>query len=77
MINSINCHNSKISHFVDHHMQSLVTEIPYYIKDTNDFINKINNFPVPPNLLLVTLVVKSLYTGAPNKEGIPSVKKEI
>ena len=41
MINSINCHNSEISHFVD---QPLLREIPSYIKrDTNDFIRKINN----------------------------------
>ena len=42
----------------------------------NDFINKINNFPVPPNSLLVTMDVKSLYTSIPNNEGIASVKKK-
>ena len=41
MINSINCHKSEISRFVD---QPLLGEIPSYIKrDTNDFIRKINN----------------------------------
>ena len=51
-------------------------EIPSYIKDTNDFTNKINNFPVPPNSLLVTMDVKSPYTSIPNSEGIASVKKK-
>ena len=51
-------------------------EIPSYIKDTNDFINKSNNFPVPPNSLLVPMDVKSLYTSIPNNEGIVSVKKK-
>ena len=49
-INSINCYTSEISRFVEHHLQPLVREIPSYIKDTNDSINKSNNFPVPSNL---------------------------
>ena len=42
----------------------------------NDFINKTNNFHVPPNSLLVTMNVKSLYTSIPNNESILSVKKK-
>ena len=76
MVNSINCHTSEISRFVDHHLQPLVREIPSYIKDTNDFINKIDNFAVPPNSFLVTMDVKSLYTSIPNNKGIASVKKK-
>ena len=45
----IECHTSEISRFVDHHLQPLVKQIPSYIKDTNDFINKVNNFSVPVN----------------------------
>ena len=44
VMNSINCHTSEISCFIDHHLQPVVREIPLYIKDTNDFINKIDNF---------------------------------
>ena len=51
-------------------------EILLYIKDTNYFINKINNFSVQPNSLLVAMDVKSLYTSIPNKEEIASVKKK-
>ena len=51
-------------------------EIPSYIKDANNFINKINNFPIPPNSLLVTMDVKSPYTSIPNSEGIALVKKK-
>ena len=72
VINSFNCQTSEISCFVDHHLQPLVREIPSYIKDTNDFINTINNFPVPPNSLLVTMDVKSLNTSIPINEGIAS-----
>ena len=39
-------------------------------------MNKINNFPVPPNSLLITMDVKSLYTSIRNKERIASEKKK-
>ena len=60
VINSINRHTFEVSRFVDHYMQPLVRQIPSYIKDTNDFINKINNFAVPPNSFLFTVDVKSI-----------------
>ena len=76
MINSVNCHTSEILRFVDHHLQPLVREIPSYNKRTNFFINKINNFALQSNSLLLTMDVKSLYTSIPNNEGIASVKKK-
>ena len=51
VINSINCHTSEISPFVENHSQHLVSEIPSYIKDTNDFVNKINHSKVWEKLL--------------------------
>ena len=67
VINSINCHSSEISRFVDHYLQPLVREITSCIKDTNDFIT---------SLFLVTMDVKSLYTSMSKNEGIASVKKK-
>ena len=40
VINSINCHTSEILYY----KQPLMIAVPSYIKDTNGFINKINNF---------------------------------
>ena len=76
MINWVNGHNSEISCFIDHCLQTHMREIPAYIKDTNDFINKINNFPFPPNSLLVTMDVRSPYTSIPNNEEMDFVKKK-
>ena len=70
VINSINCHTSEISRFVDHYVQPLVREIPSYIKYTNYFISKINIFPV------CSMDVKSLYTRIPNNEERAWVKKK-
>ena len=41
VINSIECHTSEILRFFDHHLQPVVKQIPLYIKDTNHFINKV------------------------------------
>ena len=40
VIKSANYHTSEISRFLDHHLQQLVKEIPSYIKDTKDLVNK-------------------------------------
>ena len=76
MINSVECHISEILRFVDHHLQPVVKQIPSYIKDTNQFINKVNNFSVPVNSVLVTMDVRSLYTSIPNNEGSAATKKK-
>ena len=69
---SSNSHpTERLSHFVDYHLQPLVHKLPSFVKDTNDFLNKlliIGNLPA--NSLLVTLDVSSLYTNIPHKEGI-------
>ena len=43
------------------------------MKDTTDFFNKTKNIEVPPNAILVTMDVKSLYTNIPNDEGISAI----
>ena len=60
-----------MSHFVDYFLQPLVHELPSFVKDTKDFLNKrFTLFNLPANILLVTLDVSSLYTNIPHNEGI-------
>ena len=76
VVSSVNCHTSNISKYVDYHLQPIVNQIPSYVKDTTDFLQKldaVNN--IPEDSLLVTLDVKSLYTSIPNNEGIKAVKE--
>ena len=59
-------------------MQPHVKELPSYVKDTTDFLNKVDQLEkVPENSTLVSLDVKSLYTNIPNNEGISAVKKHL
>ena len=77
VISPFNCHTTKISQFVDHHLQKHVQELPSYIKDTTDFINKTKDIHVPHNSLLVTMDVSSLYTNIPNDEGIYAIRNTL
>ena len=49
--------------------------MPSYVKETNHFINKINNHNTPKESIFVTLDVKSLYTSIANPEVIAAIKK--
>ena len=66
-----------ISKWTDLELQPLVKELPSHIKDTTDFIKKLEkinkSFNLPENSLLVTWDVKSLYTNIPHKECLDSV----
>ena len=49
-----------------------------YVKDTADFISKIESQPpVPAQSLLVSMDVKSLYTYIPHKEGFESIRTSL
>ena len=75
VVSSLNCHIANISKYVDYHLQPIVNEIPSYVKDTQDFLKKLEKLKdIPQESLLVTLDVKSLYTNIPNNEGIKAIK---
>ena len=72
--NSRDTPTEKISEWVDDQLQPLVKELPSYVKDDNDFLNKIeeinNTHDLPPGTILATWDVKSLYTNIPKEGGI-------
>ena len=75
MVSSINCHATKISKYIDNQLQPHVKELKSYVKDSTDFIRKINSMEkIPDNSIFVTMDVRSLYTHIPNKEGIKAVE---
>ena len=60
---------------MDYHLRPVVKQIPFHIKDTNDFVNKIEDIGnIKSNSYLVMMDVKSLYTNTPISEGIAAVK---
>ena len=75
VISSVNCYTSRISEFVDYYLQSEVKKLKSYVKDTTDFIKKIEAINhVSDDFYLVSLDFRSLYTNISHKEGIEAVK---
>jgi len=71
IVSANECPTERISGFVDHFLRPHVPKIRSYIKDTTDFINKIEAIPpLPLGALLVTLDVTALYTNIPNQDAI-------
>ena len=68
----------KISAFLDFHLQPLAQAVKSYIKDTNDFLNKLRSFPnLPDNIILCTVDVVGLYPNIPHEEGLPALRKRL
>ena len=65
----------RLSSFIDFHLKPLCNTLPSYIKDTNHFLQTIFDLdtPLPPDTIVATIDVKSLYTNIPHPEGINAV----
>lgn len=76
VINSVDCHSSRISKYVDYHLQPEVCKLKSYTKDSTDTINKLSKIrnDIKKEDILVTMDVRSLYTNIPNEEGIQAVR---
>ena len=77
IVSSCGAPTEKISQFIDYHLRPLVTKIPSYIKDTNDFLSKLDGVCITSESLLVTLDVTSLYTNIPHEEGIHACREAL
>ena len=75
IVSANECPSERISQFVDHFIQPLVTTIPSYLRDSSHLINFLRNLRIPDTVILCTLDVTSLYTKIPNDEGIIAVSK--
>ena len=78
VISSIDYHTSRISEFVDCFLQPEVKKIISYVKDTPDFIKKIETIDhLSDNSYLVSLDVRSLCTNILHKKGIETAKQKL
>ena len=67
-----------LSMYVDSFIKPLAQQVKSYIKDTNQFIQRLTELgQVPQNSYLVTVDVTSLYTSIPHKDGILAVKEAL
>ena len=67
----------KTSALLDFHLQPLVQAVKSYIKDTNDFLNKLHSLPkLPDNIILFTVDV-GLYPNIPHEGGLSALRKQL
>ena len=65
----------KISQFVDHFLNPPTQKLRSYVRDTTHFLQILETLGhLPPNCILATLDVSSLYTNIPNAEGIEAAR---
>ena len=64
-ISANGCPTVRISAFVDENTKEAVPKLKSYIKDTTYYIHKVENLDVPPNAILFTFDVVSLYKKHP------------
>ena len=73
IISTNNCPVENISEYVHFFLQPLVIKQHTYIKDTTDFIRKIEKIRVPDEALIIVQDYESMYTNIVNDEAINAV----
>lgn len=71
----VNCHTSNISQYIGHKLQPHAKELISYVKDSSDFIRKIDGISiVHGRCILVIIDTRSFYTSIPNNERLKAIK---
>ena len=50
VIRSVNCHKTKVSQHIDHHLQPHVQQLESYVKDSTDFIKEVSTIKELPQV---------------------------
>ena len=77
IISQIGTATEKIGHYIDHFLVPIVRNQDTYIKDTTDFINKIESLKLPSSCLLISYDITSMYTNMTFPELIDAVKRAL
>lgn len=75
IVSGIDSPTDCISHTIDRILRPFVAKLPSHIKDTRDFIGKLEKFgPLHEDDIMVTIDVSSLYTSIPHKDGLEAIQ---
>ena len=67
-----------MSEVLDFHLKPIAAKVKSYIKDTNDFLRKLQDLPkLPDDVILCTVDVVGLYPNIPNEKGLLFLKKAL
>ena len=67
-----------MSAFLEYHLKPIAQDIKSYIKDTNDFLRKLDALPsLPEDIILCTIDVVGLYPNIPHEDGLVAMRKAL
>ena len=67
-----------ISAFLEYHLKPLSQKVKSFIKDTNDFLKKLNELrDLPDDFILCTIDIVGLYPNISHKEGLEAIRKAL
>ena len=76
IVSSVDCPTERISMMLDLILQPLLLDTKTYIKDTPDFLRKLEELEILPEENFFTLDVTSLYTNIPLEESLDIMEEE-
>ncbi|XP_050794677.1 uncharacterized protein LOC127044172 [Gopherus flavomarginatus] len=78
IISGIGTLTEGLSGYVDSLLRPYATSTPSYLRDTTDFLRKLQCIgDLPENTILATMDVEALYTNIPHTDGIQAVRNSI
>ncbi|XP_074822342.1 uncharacterized protein LOC141995220 [Natator depressus] len=78
IISDIGTLTAGLSDYVDSLLRPYATSIPRYLRDTTDFLRKLQSISdLPENTILATMDIEALYTNIPHKDGLQAVRNII
>ena len=76
VISNSGFYTENVSAFLDFYLKPIAAKVKSCIKDTNDFLRKLQNLlKLPDDVILCTIDVVGLYPNIPNEEGLLFLKK--
>ena len=74
IVSSVDSPTEKISHFIDIILQPFAQAGASYIRDMNDFLDKVRNLQIAEDEWIFSMDVSSLYTNIPHHEGVRVIR---
>ena len=78
VISNSGYYTENISAFLEYHLTQIVQKVKSYIKDTNDFLRKLDALlSLPEDIILCAIDVVGLYHNIPREDGLVAMRKAL
>ena len=78
VISNSGYYTENISAFLEYHLKPISQKGKSYIKDTNDFLRKLDALPsLPEDTILCAIDVVGLYPNIPHEDGLVAMRKKL